>query len=206
MRPSAYGELVEEVPMSNVDLSCDSVPAGAGPSGRARGVRGGLILGGFLATLVGPGQSLADSAARTTVFTGKVVSATGHYASLRGSVRLVARSHAAASGTAFTLALTGPPCRPRSAPASTRCVSLAGRVTGTARAQPRRPADVGTQLALTGTGRVTPLGMVSVTGTAAGPGFIARGRPALTLSLRTSAGRLTITAQGPLVPGFTPPL
>jgi hypothetical protein len=48
--------------------------------------------------------------------------------------------------------------------------------------------------------------MVSVTGTVAGPGFIARGRPALTLSLRTSAGRLTITAQGPLVPGFTPPL
>jgi hypothetical protein len=196
------------VPMSSLASSPEGRPGpavGARRSVRRRAAVGLVLAGGLLASLGGPDQTLA-TATKTTVFTGRIASATGGYAKLRGSVRLVVRSHPASTGTAFTLTLSAPSCPTRPVRPGTRCVALSGHVAGVATARPRRPADVGTTVALAGNGSVGPLGRVSAAGTATGPGFIARGRPGLTLSLRTSAGRLTIVAQGPLVPGFTPPL
>ncbi|MCA1690574.1 MAG: hypothetical protein LC720_09180 [Actinobacteria bacterium] len=193
--------------MSSLHTSGDGRSGRAGPATPAARWRSalGLVVVGLTAVSGGPATTLA-AGPKQTVFTGRIGAATGGYAKLRGSVRIVVRSHPASTGAGFTLTLSAASCPTRPVRTRTRCASLSGRVTGTATARPRRPADVGTTVALTGTGSVSPLGRVFATGTATGPGFIARGRLGLTLSLRTSAGRLTIVAQGPLVPGFTPPL
>ena len=82
--------------------------------------------------------------------------------------------------------------------------SLRGTVTGTMLKQTSLP-DTGARFAIAGAGRVKPLGHVSVSGTAHGTGFIARGYESLNLTLSNAKHHVTVTAQSGLVPGFTSP-
>ncbi|MGI8800929.1 MAG: hypothetical protein ACR2KV_01985 [Solirubrobacteraceae bacterium] len=157
------------------------------------------------AALAGGVPAGAATTVKTTIFTGAIVSGTGHYANYRGAVRLVLRAPAATtSRLPFTLTLSGPACSGQALHAPRHCVSLAGKLTGSAFVSMSNP-DVGRSFALTALGKITPLGHVSVTGTSHSLGFIAHGRIPLSLHLRSSAGGLTITAQSPQVNGFSSP-
>jgi hypothetical protein len=163
-----------------------------------------------LLALLGAGPTGA-AATKPMTFTGRIVSATGRYANLRGSVRLVLRSPGtgsqapAPSAIAFTLTLTAPACKSQAIKAPRRCASLHGTLSGTAQALRQSVPDVGRQFTLAGHGSVAPLGGVTASGTTSSLGFIARGRIPLTLKLTTHSGRVTVQAQGPLVNGFTSP-
>ncbi len=145
-----------------------------------------------------PGSPAAGAAAGpTTTFTGRIVSGTGRYVHLSGTVRLVLRT--SSSPLAFRLTVSAPSCAGRA-----RCVALTGKIAGTAVSTRHNP-DVGASFALAGHGHLAPLGAVSASGETGSLGFVARGRFPLSLRLRTSAGSLAITAQGPLVKGFSSP-
>ncbi len=184
------------------------------PPGRGRSLRLPVAaLGAACALALAPGPAGAASSGPSTSFSGRIVSATGRFVNLRGAVRLVLRSNGAGTRTpgpspapyGFTLALSAPSCAGHHTAPPHRCVSLRGSLSGTALAAPRSSPDVGTGFALSGRGHVAPLGATTAGGTTAGLGFIAQGRFALTLSLRTTAGSVTIKAQGPLVKGFSSP-
>jgi hypothetical protein len=100
----------------------------------------------------------------------------------------------------LTLTIKGAPCG-----ASTRCVELHGALTGTIRRLPNRIADVGQSFEIKASGTVNPFGMTTGRGTAHGTGFIFRGQESLTLTLVSSAGKVTLTAYSRTVPGFTSP-
>jgi hypothetical protein len=163
----------------------------------------------FLAPSAGAGASASAATVtpKTTTFAGRIVSGTGSYAKLRGSVKLVLSSSAGLlrppgpkpSTYGFTLTLSAPSCAGRA-----HCVSLHGKIIGGALGLSRIP-DVGASYTLEGSGRVGPLGQVTATGTSHSLGFIARGRFPLHLQLRRGAGTLTIDAQGPLTKGFSSP-
>ncbi|HEU0318258.1 MAG TPA: hypothetical protein VFR49_13065, partial [Solirubrobacteraceae bacterium] len=158
------------------------------------------LLAAFAALAGSPAAGAA--AGPTTTFTGRIVSGTGRYVHVRGTVRLVLRT--SSRPLAFRLTLSAPSCAGGAVPAPQRCVALSGTIAGTAVSTRHNP-DVGASFALAGHGRVAPLGAVSATGQTGSLGFIARGRFPLSLRLRTSAGSLAITAQGPLVKGFSSP-
>lgn len=192
-------------------------PLASTPPRAARRLAGATTLIAAAALLAPPalppaGAAHASATAKSTPFSGRIISGTGRYANLRGTVSLVLLAStkapvATSSGTTylFTLTLSGPSCASHPVAAPHRCAALSGRLTGSATSGPRRVPDVGTTYALTAGGAVKPLGRVSATGTTQGLGFIARGRIPLRLRLRNAAGGVTITAQGPLVPGFSSP-
>ena len=62
--------------------------------------------------------------------------------------------------------------------------------------------DVGGRQELTGTGTVTPLGVVWVSGELHTPGFIAQGQAGGTLTLTGPNGSVTLQLLGPIEPGF----
>ncbi len=154
--------------------------------------------------LAGSTPALAQAAAKQTRFSGGIVSGTGAYAHLRGTVRLVLRASTTTTGRAFSLAFSGPSCASQTLPSTSRCVVLAGSASGKVAQAPVIP-DIGAQYALAGSGRVAVLGRVRVTGMTRGIGFIAHGRFPLTLTLHNSAGGVTIMAQGPVMSGFSSP-
>jgi hypothetical protein len=171
---------------------------------RGRRSHGRLVAGAVLPLLFAAGSPPALAQAKQTKFSGGIVSGTGAYAHLRGTVRLVLRGSTTATGHAFKLTFSGPSCASQTLPSPSRCVVLVGSASGKVGQAPLIP-DIGAQYALAGSGRVAVLGRVQVTGMTRGLGFIARGRFPLTLTLRNSAGSVRITAQGPLVTGFSSP-
>ncbi len=64
--------------------------------------------------------------------------------------------------------------------------------------------DAGTSYALSGQGRVRPLGPTNVTGSLHSLGFILQGHAGGTLTLSDSKGTLTLGLTGPLQSGFSP--
>jgi hypothetical protein len=81
---------------------------------------------------------------------------------------------------------------------------LTGQVTGTWDSVPLLP-DTGGEQELAGTGTVTPLGSVYLSGKLNTPGFIFQGRAEATLTLTSPTGSVTLLLVGPLQPGFSPP-
>jgi hypothetical protein len=79
-----------------------------------------------------------------------------------------------------------------------------GQVSGTWTTVFTNP-DAGHEQRLDGTGTVTPLGAVSVSGTLTAPGFIARGRATGTLTLTVADGTVTLGLVGPPQKGFSAP-
>jgi hypothetical protein len=166
-----------------------------------------LALAPVLLALAGEspaGARTATAAAKTTIFSGSIVSGTGSYRHARGAVRVVLHGSSTTTGRTFKLTFSGPSCASQTLRAPSRCVSLTGTATGKVAQAPVIP-DIGAQYALSGSGRVKPLGGVRVTGTTHGLGFIARGRYPLSVTLRNSAGGVTITAAGPLTTGSSSP-
>jgi hypothetical protein len=182
------------------------------PRDRLLALAGLITIAAAGALLAAGGAPAGAAGGPTTAFTGQITGGSGRYAHARGAVRLVLHAATAAapapsaspSPLAFTLTVTSPSCSGQHVAAPRRCLQLRGTLTGTALAARRLP-DVGTTFALTGHGRLTPLGTVGATGTTSALGFIAHGRFPLKLRLSTPNGRLTITAQGPLVNGFHSP-
>jgi hypothetical protein len=133
------------------------------------------------------------AAAHSTVLAGSLRGTAGRVAQGRARARVVLTS---AAGHRFTARITTGACR-----------GLHGCPAGTLRgtwAVIPTPSDAGETVAMSGRGTLGVLGSARAVGRGQGTGFIARGRPTLRLTLTTAAGVLTLTAAGPLEPGFTP--
>jgi hypothetical protein len=83
-------------------------------------------------------------------------------------------------------------------------IDLNGSAHGRTRRVPT-PPDVGPVLALEGTGTVSPLGSVHVSGTLHGTGFIKGGRAGGVITLSNARGSITLDLVGPIEPPFTGP-
>jgi hypothetical protein len=86
----------------------------------------------------------------------------------------------------------------------TQYLFLNGEAHGTTRTVRTNP-DAGTTVALDGSGRVSPLGQVHVSGTLHGTGFIQQGQAGGTVRLSNARGSVTLSLEGPTQGGFTPP-
>jgi hypothetical protein len=81
---------------------------------------------------------------------------------------------------------------------------LNGQAHGTTRNVPTNP-DAGATLALEGSGRISPLGQVRLSGALHGTGFIRQGHAGGTVQLTNARGSATLSLVGPTQAGFTPP-
>jgi hypothetical protein len=142
------------------------------------------------------GASAASVPPAADRFAGTIVSGTGAYRHATGHMAIVVRLSSGA--TRVSLALTGRRC------SAAPCVSLSGRLTGTAE-RLRRPPDAGAAATLSATGRLTAIGGVRAGGTLRGTGFIRNGRETLELTLRADRGTLHVSAHTAPVPGFSFP-
>ena len=79
---------------------------------------------------------------------------------------------------------------------------LAGLLTGTYTPAPHKLADAGMQFTLQGTGTVSGMGQVTLTGSLHTTGFVAAGHASGTLVLANAHGTLTLHLEGTLQPGF----
>jgi hypothetical protein len=81
---------------------------------------------------------------------------------------------------------------------------LNGQIHGTTRDVPTNP-DTGATVALEGSGRLSALGQVHLSGTLHGTGFIQQGQPGGTIRLSNARGSVTLSLVGPTQGGFTAP-
>jgi hypothetical protein len=100
--------------------------------------------------------------------------------------------------------LPGVTVHPAAVVQGTEYLFLNGKAQGTTRSVPTNP-DGGATLALEGSGRITPLGQVRVSGTLHGTGFIQQGQAGGTLRLTNARGSVTLSLVGPTQRGFLPP-
>ncbi len=84
---------------------------------------------------------------------------------------------------------------------STSTISLAGSTSGTYRVSVPVP-DAGTVYQFQGTGTVTPLGLMTISGHVTLPGLILQGHASGTLTLTNSNGSVTLALTGPTEDGF----
>lgn len=165
--------------------------------------RAGLVALAAAITLTPAAAAVASSPPHVPAkdrFKGSASAATGKFSGDHATVTVYlkpGRIHGA--GRVVTIILVGRRCK-----GVPGCMNLNGRLTGVLKAQPA-PPDAGRKFAISVTGKITPLGHVSATGTVYGTGFIRRGREGLQIKLGTSTGAITIGAQSPIVPGFTSP-
>jgi hypothetical protein len=148
--------------------------------------------------------SSAASAQRTPAkdsFTGQISKASGRWAADDGQLGIdLATPSSGLITRKLMLTFHGRRCG-----TSRHCVKLTGTVRGTLTAVFGGNPDAGRGFSVHASGTLKPLGHVSASGTVHGTGFIAHGRIEMTLALRTSTGKLTVTAQSGLVNGFTSP-
>jgi hypothetical protein len=85
------------------------------------------------------------------------------------------------------------------------CVRLSGVLHGTLIANRHQIPDVGESFAVHASGRLQPIGRVSVTGSVGGTGNILRGYESLRLSVRADHGSIVIGARSGQVPGDSAP-
>jgi hypothetical protein len=116
------------------------------------------------------------------------------------AVTLKPASGSVAGPRAITVVLAAKACPQRS-----KCLSLAGTLTGTIARKGISNPDVGQQYTLTLHGHLTGIGSVTATGTVDGTGFIRQGREQMRLTLAGHSGTITLSGQSGLVPGFSSP-
>jgi hypothetical protein len=133
-------------------------------------------------------------------FHGTITGATGSLRNDAGRVAIkVLTGTSTGSTESVRLKLSGRRCS-----STAHCLQLTGTVSGTMTRQSSIP-DVGAAFSLSASGKVAPLGHVSVSGQVHGTGFIAHGHESMTLRLSGAGGTVKVTAQSGLVPGFTSP-
>lgn len=153
----------------------------------------------------GAGRSLApETLARTApadTFRATITGAEGDRTGDRGSATVLLTRGATGAGGAVAVSITfqGDACH-----RAAHCLRIGGRLAGRMTPQTSLP-DTGRSYRITAVGALTPLGHVTATGTAAGPGFIRSGRARLSLTLAARSGAVTIHGISPPVPGFTQP-
>jgi hypothetical protein len=181
----------------------------------------GRCLGGLAPILLAVGLGACDAAATATTstrtpahpaggggasapardtFSGSIVRATGAYSGYRGRVKIYVHSRGSGQKRPLRLVVRGA-CR--TAPGN--CRSLSGALIGSIAHAGHQLPDVGNGFTLTGAGPVSPLGHATGRGSVQGTGFIARGYETLTLTLTTSRGSVTVSAQTGPVKGFSSP-
>jgi hypothetical protein len=156
-------------------------------------------------------------------YSGRVVGGTGAYAGAVGQmvVSLTSTQTGQAPNPsngpvlvryAVVITFRGGKCRPTQAHRHRRvvCLALTGTLRGEAeREQERRSQPLGDQpqrIRITASsGRIARLGAVNATGEFHGTGFVPKGHRSLLLSVHAKHGDVFISAEGPTVPGFTPP-
>jgi hypothetical protein len=182
---------------------------GAGPSsggGSASGggssSGGGSASGGGSSTAAGHSQTGGATSARAAAkdsFKGRILAGASRYAGARGKVTIYLHLHGAGPTRSGTITIRG---RCAGAP---HCLDLHGKLIGSLTPTAGGLPDVGHAYALRAKGKVSPLGTVTMSGTAHGTGFIARGREEIRLSLTGEHGSVTLTGESGPVPGFTSP-
>jgi hypothetical protein len=143
----------------------------------------GIVVVG--AALVGAGWSQRPRPA-SEFYYGSIVGATGRYAQDHGNVSI----GDAGTGLRDRLIMSPRACHP-----SRRCLSLAGYATVTYTVQGHPIPDTGAIETIRGSGRVTPLGRVSVSGELHVPGNAACLRRSIAITLASAQGNVSLTAR-----------
>lgn len=133
------------------------------------------------------------------LFAGRVAGTSGRLAGYRGSATIALDPRQGTTTRRLTITVTG-----RSCAGIPRCLRLTGTLSGTIQRQSAQP-DRGQAFAISVRGDVAPLGTVSATGGCDGTGFVRQGRESVRLTLVSRNGRVAVTAESGLVPGFTSP-
>lgn len=153
---------------------------------------------------VAPGIAIAATphagVAARDLFAGAIGPGSGAFSGASGHVK-VALVPGAGSGNVrrVVVTLSGHLCR------RGRCRTIGGRLHGSLARPAHQVPDTGQRFTLQLTGKVAPLGTVSANGRVNGTGFIARGHETLVVTISVPRGALSLSAQSPLVPGFTSP-
>jgi hypothetical protein len=180
---------------------------------RWSGLMTGLVVGCLM--LAQPGSAAAAQVPHSRTYSGRVTRGTGEYARATGNVVVTLTSTQivqAPDKYAVVITLHGAKCR--STHTLTRqhpvCLALTGTLKGEAEVETEQsnpPAsDQPERIRVTASpGRITGLGAVSATGAFEGTGFAPKGHRSLRLSVRAAHGMVFVSAEGPVVPGFTPP-
>jgi hypothetical protein len=177
-----------------------------------------VVLGLGSSVLLRPVGAGASSVPSTRTYSGRVVAGTGAYVKATGKTevsltltqtgKLLDPPYGPRPQYAVAITLHGAKCRstrphvhPRRA-----CLSLTGTLSGEALTEPDIIGDDPTVIRVTASsGRLAGLGMVKATGTFKGTGFVPRGNRSLRLRVQATHGSVFVSAEGPTVPGFTPP-
>jgi hypothetical protein len=170
--------------------------------GARRTLTAAAVIGCLTACGAAAGRPAADSASARPgdAFTGAISSASGQYVHKRGQLKIALAPAGSAATRPVRITLAGTTCG-----GGADCVRLTGALQGTIARRLGGIPDVGQRFAIAASGSVSPLGRVSVSGTANGTGNIAFGHESLTLRLSTAKGAVTLTAVSGRVPGFTSP-
>jgi hypothetical protein len=130
-----------------------------------------------------------------------VTKGSGAYAGASGQAVVVLHPRGAGKRRKLKLVF-----RPVSCTSSGACLQLGGTLRGTISLKPGpRIPDTGATHNLRASGRLAPLGQVTLKGTTEGTGFIQRGRIRMRLELTSSHGTLKLAGKSGEVAGFTSP-
>jgi hypothetical protein len=133
-------------------------------------------------------------------FTGTVAGGNGRYTRPNGRLEIALAPTGSAATRPLRITLTGTRCGARA-----RCLRLTGTVHGTIARRLGGIPDVGQSFTIAASGTISPLGRVSISGTAHGTGNIMYGHESMTLKLSDAKGSVTVSAASGRVPGFTSP-
>lgn len=148
----------------------------------------------------GAGRSPAIAGPRPAAgtFSGTITSGTGRYAGDQGHV--VVRDGGLVSHASGQLIISGRACH-----GARYCLALSGSPAGSLKLRGHPIPDTGFTFTVRGTGRVAPLGQVTVSGLLQVPGFVACGRQTMNLTLSGTRGRVKVTVATPLRCAGGPP-
>jgi hypothetical protein len=165
---------------------------------RRIGVGAGGVMAVLLAVGAGPSAALVGPRPAAGTFSGTITSATGRYAGAHGGV--VIRDANLVSHASGALVVTGVACHH-----SRHCLTLSGKPVGSLTLKGHPIPDTGFTYTVSGSGRVGPLGHVTVSGQIQVPGFVACGHQTMTLTFTGSRGRVKVAAATPLRCAGGPP-
>jgi hypothetical protein len=156
----------------------------------------------------------------TRSYAGRIVAGTGAYAKVAArmtvSLALVKTGEAKSPHLqaekmllplyAVMISFRGAKCHTH-AHRARKCLVLTGTLHGEAEEETSRVpvSDQPERIrVISSSGTITGLGAVTATGSFEGTGFVPKGTRSLRLEILTKRGTVRVTANGPLVPGFTP--
>lgn len=147
-----------------------------------------------------PAAGGGGSAPAQDSFTGAILAGIGAYSGAHGRVKIDLHPRGSGQARPTRVVVIG-----HCGPASQHCTELNGAITGTLTPAAPRVPDAGRGFNLAGTGRVSPLGHVTLRGSVSGTGFISHGHELMKITLSSRSGSVTVQAVSGPVNGFTTP-